>query len=354
MPKSLQSVFLGLVGGILLIPAWGLWGGVERTDSCENRTLATYPEEQESVAFWKSFESYFKDHVWGRETVAQAASLLRVQVFQSSPRPDKAVIGKEGWLYYTSRSDKIFDSQARQNLLTEKELSDLFARWNRRKRILEERQIEYYQAVWPNKSTLYPDFLPARMKGIRRGPISKIDQVLAYAQKQESVLPILDVRESFIQKKEEARLYRKLDTHWNDLGAYYAYRELMSFLGEKAYSLHEFTMEKRETSEGDLMNMLGLCGLSTFSETIPELSYPEWDQIEKKKTGLSNMFVMLNPQAPVQKRLLIFRDSFTSALVPFISRHYSEVYFMWSDFREEVIWEVEPDVVIEAKVERYF
>ncbi|MEM1218824.1 MAG: DHHW family protein [Bacteroidota bacterium] len=354
MPKNIQFIFLALVGGILLIPAWGLLGEEVLEDTCENRSLAVYPREQGAVAFWNAFEAYFKDHFLGRATVAQGASLLRVQGFSSSPRPDKAVIGKEGWLYYTSRSDKVFDSQARQNLLSENELINLFARWNRRVRILKERDIAYYQAVWPNKATLYPEYLPVRMEGLPRGEISKIDQVLAYGRELHPSLPILDVRSRLFKEKEVARLYRQLDTHWNDLGAYYAYQELMTFLGEEAYPLDAFMIDKVETSEGDLMNMLGLCGLRTFSETIPMLDYPAWEQIEKHRTERSNLFVMRNPNAPKQQRLLVFRDSFTSALIPFISRHYSEVYFMWSDFREEVVWELAPDLVIEAKVERYF
>ncbi len=354
MPRSLQLIFLILVGAVLCLPAWGLWLDAAKSETCENRALASFPEETETISFWKAFEAYFKDHFLGREMVTQAASLARVQLFQSSPRPDKVVIGKNGWLYYMSRSDKVFDSFARQNLLSQKELADLFARWNRRHRILKERGITYYQAVWPNKSTIYPEFLPFRMASAPRGDISKIDQVLAYGQKNHPNLPILDVRTTLMEEKEKDILYRRLDTHWNELGAYYAYRALMAFLGEEAYSLEAFTLEETLTSEGDLMNMLGLCGRNTFSETIPSFWYPEWEQITKQPTTRSNMFVMQNPNAPKQKRILLFRDSFTSALVPFISRHYGEVYFMWSDFREEVVWEVEPDVVIEAKVERYF
>ena len=353
MPRLLQTIFLVLVGGVLWIPAWGLLQETEGAETCEKRTLAKFPEETEPIAFGKAFEAYFKDHFLGRAPITQAASLIRAQLFQSSPRPDKVVIGKDSWLFYMSRSDKVFDSFTHQNLLSEKELADLFARWNRRQRILKDRGVIYYQAVWPNKATIYPEFLPARMASAPQGEISKIDQVLAYGQEEHPNLPILDVRASLMEEKAKA-LYRRLDTHWNDLGAYYAYRELMAFLGEEAYPMEAFTQEERETSEGDLMNMLGLCGLQTFSETIPIFQYPNWTQITKESTERSNLFVMRNPLAPKQQRLLVFRDSFTSALVPFISRHYAEVYFMWSDFREEVVWEVEPDVVVEAKVERYF
>ena len=58
-----------------------------------------------------------------------------------------------------------------------------------------------------------------------------------------------------------------------------------------------------------------------------------------------------DPRLP---RAVIFRDSFASRLVPFLSEHFSRAVYLWqNDFDANVVIEEHPDVVIQDIVGRH-
>jgi hypothetical protein len=53
-------------------------------------------------------------------------------------------------------------------------------------------------------------------------------------------------------------------------------------------------------------------------------------------------------------RAVIFRDSFTSRLVPFLSEHFSRAVYLWqNDFDAQVVDAEKPDIVIQEIVGRH-
>jgi hypothetical protein len=53
-------------------------------------------------------------------------------------------------------------------------------------------------------------------------------------------------------------------------------------------------------------------------------------------------------------RAVIFRDSFTSRLFPFLSEHFSRAVYLWqNDFDAQVIADEHPDIVIQEIVGRH-
>jgi hypothetical protein len=58
-------------------------------------------------------------------------------------------------------------------------------------------------------------------------------------------------------------------------------------------------------------------------------------------------------------RVLIFRDCFFDKIIPFLSEHFQYSRYYWQSWNpdtpiEEIINTVQPDLVIEEKVERFF
>ena len=55
---------------------------------------------------------------------------------------------------------------------------------------------------------------------------------------------------------------------------------------------------------------------------------------------------------PSLPRAVIFRDSFSSRLVPFLSEHFSRAVYLWqNDFDANVVSEEHPDLVIQEILE---
>jgi hypothetical protein len=53
-------------------------------------------------------------------------------------------------------------------------------------------------------------------------------------------------------------------------------------------------------------------------------------------------------------RLVVFRDSFASRLIPYLSEHFSRSVYLWqNDFEPEVIQQEHPHIVIQEIVARH-
>ena len=53
-------------------------------------------------------------------------------------------------------------------------------------------------------------------------------------------------------------------------------------------------------------------------------------------------------------RAVVFRDSFASRLVPFLSEHFSRAVYLWqNDFDPEIVLRERPDVVIQEIAGRH-
>ena len=63
--------------------------------------------------------------------------------------------------------------------------------------------------------------------------------------------------------------------------------------------------------------------------------------------------VSINPNAPDKRKVLIFRDSFTINMQPYLSNHFREVHYIWThQISPKVINDIKPDIVIVEYVAR--
>ena len=55
---------------------------------------------------------------------------------------------------------------------------------------------------------------------------------------------------------------------------------------------------------------------------------------------------------PDLPRVVMFRDSFCTALVPFLVEHYRRISFYWTNFQPGIVLHERPELVIEERAER--
>ena len=71
------------------------------------------------------------------------------------------------------------------------------------------------------------------------------------------------------------------------------------------------------------------------------------------ETAAEGRLVTEIPGSPLP-RAVVFRDSFGSRLVPYLSEHFSRVVYLWqNDFDADVVRQEKPDVVIQEIVGRH-
>lgn len=274
-----------------------------------------------------------------------------------------ALVGKDGWVFYTG-GNSIQDYQ--KNLSFEKtELINFVDKLIILSNTLNNQGKTLLIVIPPNKSTVYRKYMPNIIPVL--GEDSLLDLFLDQS-KQRGFVNVIDLRKSLMEASKNQEVYFKIDTHWNELGAYYGYYDILSFFSDYDSRLVPHSLSNYEyLYKGDLINpdlpdVLG----------IPPINEPHWilrpkfpvQSMQTIRFHLSNGGFISKTVGSEEKlpRLLVFHDSFYSArnsLSHFIEPHFSNTTSILFT-QDSNIWSLnwiqqeEPDFVIIEIVERNF
>lgn len=121
--------------------------------------------------------------------------------------------------------------------------------------------MKFYVVIIPNKAEIYPEYLPPTI--IKVAEKNRTDQILDYM-KNDTGIVFIDVRKILLQYKNGIKLFFRSDNHWNYLGAYYGYCQVMQRIREDFPSvgdplpLDSFRIDsskKQAGGEASLLNM---------------------------------------------------------------------------------------------------
>jgi alginate O-acetyltransferase complex protein AlgJ len=314
--------------------------GVDGGDpTIENRELATLDE---GVFAW------FDDHFGLRSALVRTNAGLEYFGAGSSPSPS-VIRGRDGWLYY-GESDAVEDYVSRSPL-TAHEVEAWRQTVKRSRDWLRRRGAAYVFTIVPDKHVIYPEHMPASLHQV--GSSRRMDQVLeAVAASGVAV----DVRPALEAAKPRERVYHLTDSHWNARGALAAYQPIVAAVRAQnpavppAWKRSDFEEVERETGGLDLARMLSLNRVLHEDDLALVPKRPRLAQIvDPPGADYSAELGRLVTEIPGSHmpRAVIFRDSFATALVPFLAEHFSRAVFLWQkDFIPEQVVQEGADVVI--------
>ncbi len=354
-----ERLLIALFVLVLVVPGAALLAGVDGGNAAqENRALAPRPVfalDRTTLRAWPGAASrYLEDHFAFRSTLVRWQAAIRFFGLRSSP--NAAVWpGRDGWLFYAD--DGAIEDYTRQSPFSEGELKDWAKGLQDTQDWLAARGIRYLFVLAPDKHEIYSEAVPPAIA--RLHPVSRTDQLTAYL-REHSTVNVLDLRPALHEAKSRGRLYHRTDTHWNDLGAFVAYQQMIAAMRlpstGRARNLDEFTVRTEQTPGWDLAGMVGLASM------IPE----ERIQLRPTAPARARTFWPMHPNAyhespriitqvddPSLPRALVYRDSFGSALVPFLSEHFSRAVYLWEyDLDPTLVALEQPDVVVQEWVGR--
>jgi alginate O-acetyltransferase complex protein AlgJ len=301
----------------------------------ENRNLSPVPTLAWSAkslsTFPAAFESWYNDHFALRNQFIRWHHLWKLRALNVSPSPS-VILGKDGWL---------FDDDTVAYFRAPPLSADELERWRKffeeRQDFVQSEKLPYLLVIAPSPCSIYPEFLP---DSVRRGHReTRLDQLLRHMEKHSRVR-ILDVRPALLAAKRTGRLYNRTDTHWNDLGAYIAYTEIMKgvaahFPGTEPLPLSAFQISTQPAAGGDIAKLLALPDV--FQEEKIELvpltprrsRVAEWLPPGSNPPGAFSM----KHDDPSRPKAIVFHDSFSYAsLYPFLAGHFSEIWFHWNHY----------------------
>lgn len=320
----------------------------------ENRTKNKFPEfnVKKPLLFLRHFKSYYKDNFGSRNTLANNYLDFKNKVLNENPLPLKVIKGKNDFLYLGNGESSVLYESVGFHLFSEKELIQIKNNIIKRKEWLKSKNIKFYVAIAPNKHTIYKENLPFKIPKLE----NRKTQLINYL-KTEINFDIIDLGIQFEAEKKNHQLYRKLDSHWNDLGAFYATQTLLDHIKKdfdiKSLMLENYTIEKNNKS-GDISKLINLNKFENSLVLKPKFK----DEVEIVKTPFyykNNAKSEFRRKNKTKKfKVLLFRDSFAKAMAQYINHSFGECTFIWShEFDRELIKKEKPDLVIMEYVESY-
>ncbi len=322
----------------------------------EKRRLTARPTSGFSMealqAFPSKYEAYFNDSFCFRQTLIRWTNYIRYAVLGVSPTY-KVIVGLNGWLYYSERGDV---GPGGAPAISPEVLDNWEATLESRRRWLAKRDIQYLVVLVPEKDSIYPEFLPDSKA---RRSTSAEPHPLASRLRARTRVEVVDLTDVLREHGRSAsNLYLMTDSHWTDLGAFIGYERIMLSLAHHFPYLVALKLDSLRSGKGflafggDLAAMLGTG--QRFNEEYVTLSLPA--PVRAKPSRVPDKWInredWCKPFAteiddPSLPKAVMFRDSFSIALVPFLSEHFRRIVFRCGGFNRQLVLDESPDLVID-------
>ena len=343
--RLLVTLFVAAIGLPGLVTAVGLG---QATQGNEAETTGT-----SLMARAARFDTHFAF----RDRFVQAQSWLRYQLLGVS---SLATVwkGRDGWWFLAS--DGGLEATLNEPRFTPAELESWRVTLQRTRDYLAARGIAHVFVIAPGKSTIYPEGLPG---GLHPRPAPTRTDQLVDELRARSTVTVVDLRQGLLAARGGGEpLFHRTDTHWNDVGAAVGYGQILTALAGSVPGLTPpvgsdgFDVVSVEARGGDLATMLGLERTLTETEWRLAPRRPRRARIvepDGDHKGFAVPRVVSVVDDPRLPRAVVYRDSFGSALVPFLAEHFQRMVTLWEyDVMPVTIREEQPGLVIQQWVDR--
>ena len=316
--KKGKLIYCILFFAICLCPSLGMLVTKQETSS-ENRQLSEFPspkteEGKINVEWLSQAGDYFQEHFAFRNELVTGNALLHGRLLETSTA-DGVIQGKNGWLYYKDSLDDYLG----QDLLSDRSLFNIAHMLSMTQQALEEKGVNFLFTIAPNKNSLYGDNMPYYDK-LKVSDQTNRENLEGWLNTEK--VAYADLYQALMEEDEV--LYHARDSHWNNKGAALAADVLMDALGKDhdSYEGESYTVRKDYT--GDLDTMLYPLA-STADDEIYYDKETTYATVEEIQSNFDPRITTVNPVK--EGSLVMYRDSFGNALLPYMADAYANAYF---------------------------
>ena len=223
--------------------------------------------------------------------------------------------GKNGWLYYKDSLDDYLG----QDLLSDRSLFNIAHMLSMTQQALEEKGVNFLFTIAPNKNSLYGDNMPYYDK-LKVSDQTNRENLEGWLKTEK--VAYADLYQALMEEDEV--LYHARDSHWNNKGAALAADVLMDALGKDHDSYEGESYTVRRDYTGDLDTMLYPLA-STADDEIYYDKETTYATVEEIQSNFDPRITTVNPVK--EGSLVMYRDSFGNALLPYMADAYANAYF---------------------------
>ena len=314
-------------------------------------TLDTYSD------FPKKYEKFFDDNIPFRNQLIRLSSSIDYFLF-GQPSDKRVVVGKDGWLFYRRDTDgnPVRHSRGFWHF-TNEELNKISDNLVKARDELRKKNIEFVLFIAPNKESIYgeyiPDYYPIKDK------IMSTDQLVKFLKEKTDIRVVYPKAEILEAKSQytDVLFYKKLDTHWNQLGAYIGAKALAKELGISMPDFGNLKYKSNLVSSGDLTNMLNIqITDGDINYSISGISKNKTEYKDKDKKKMIQDYTTTSVEGekrPDLRRVLIRGDSFRTALVPSLATQFQNLRVVHNSvYNKKQIFDYNSDIFVYVRVER--
>lgn len=354
--KTFNKVYLLLVfGGLMCAPFLNdCFHFMTFKRQAENRTFhdSLTLNINKLDNFPKECEDYLSDNFSFRTPMIEWNKFIKLHFFRVSPDLEHLIIGKNGRYFIAGKDREIYEGNQQ---LTQKQLDSLEVEWERRSTFFKQHNTIHYLAIAPTALEVYPEDLPFNI--VKRHPDSHSEQL------RKRLPPSFYIDLKPILKKEKTHnLYFKLDNHWNKRAGFVVAEALMNKMKKDHFpelSTNYFKQYKWTTSYTENGYLGSFLPKKYRTEKIPEPIYQDQALMADKfgfeppsdfiyKDQFETHYIHNKPKNKL--KLLIIRDSFGEAVVPFLKEGFAETLVIFDSWKyglnSEIITAYKPDVVV--------
>lgn len=310
-------------------------------------------------SFPENFEAFYEDNFPLRTAYFKAYHKMKF-FFQVSPHPETAVLGKDEWVFLTTKYMNVYQGREYFN---HQQVDSICNMWQNRVAYFADQEIKTYWVVGPLKHGIYEEFLPFNYAHkLKENYLTKLNK------KFNRDYPDFLIDPSSDFKAQNEKVYYKMDHHWNQKGASITMNRLLDKVRrdfpDQSFDLGEMAWKDSVTAEGYLRNVIGQPDL-TDENPLVTFENNEVEECEKYGFEVPNWFAYPwnyewsyhNPNAANDLTVLVIRDSFGDACIPFIQRAFKNSVFIFDGWQyglnQEIVDVVKPDVIVYITYEAF-
>ena len=337
MKKAFKIVYVVLFFLLLCLPA-ALYPFFQNDSGLEKRALAEFPayvsDGTLNQQFSDQFEAWVSDHLPLRAKLLTAANNLRGELLHGQTA--NVIDGKDGWLFFAAEAADYMDT----NALTDDQLRAMAVTLSLLQERTEAGGGRFTFVAMPNKSSVYPEYMPARYQRGSESNLTRLQAVLP-----DYGVTFTDMLSVMTAHRDEG-VYHRRDSHWNYRGALYGADAILTSLGREHTIDPDASYTVENTWRGDLDKLLLPAGGVLDEQIIFDITHADFrftypqgvKNMEEQlavfmsdKEERDELFSTKNKELSDGSKLLMARDSFGRALLPWMIDSYETATFRRQD-----------------------
>lgn len=271
------------------------------------------------------------------------------EIYANDRAAYKAVVGHDGWMFIWDING-LSEQVLGETQLTSDDKALLRETLLDRQRICEEVGTEYIHVVVPDKSAVYSEMLP---ENYRRAPRTVLEDTMEVCASVSDRVKIIDLTAWLKARKTDGRqVFLKTDSHWTNPVAFDACDYILQ-ASDIAFDVPSIRIGVEWVERTKMFELAALLPDPVVEPFAQPFVIEPKSQIVFENLARGRGRTMVH-KGPGTKKILLFRDSFSSMFTNFLAEQCERLVTINSQiFWEEIVRAEKPDLVVFQTSERF-